>query len=317
MNYGRIKGLDKEISRVVFGAGRIREKESDYELLDAMFSLGINAFDTAAVYGGGVSEKILFSWIAERGIREKVVVISKCSHHSALRKRANPFDIMSDITDSLAKPGAEYMDIYLMHRDDESVPVQAIIDTFNRLHESGKVKVFGVSNWRRERLMEANEYAYKFGLVPFSAYSPQFALAEQVREPWKGGSISISGESGKAAREYLSKNNIPVFAYSSLANGFLSGKLKSNNIEEANEVLIEASRVAYICDENIERLRRAEIMAEKKNVTVPVISLAWFLKQELNAFSIISTSKKSRMEENIQAFSVDLTKEEADWMNLL
>lgn len=318
MEYKKIKGLDKQMSKIIFGAAHFSDDKKDeaFALLDDMYSLGINTFDTAAIYGGD-SEAVLIKWIADRGIHDDVVLISKCAHHNSLRKRANPFDIMSDISDALAKPGADYIDIYLMHRDDITVPVSAIVDVMNRLYESGKIKTFGVSNWTQDRLMAANEYAYKNGLVPFTILSPQFGLAKQVREPWKGGSISIGGEQAEPYRKFLIEQKIPVLAYSSLGNGFLSGKVKSNDPKGAESVLGKDAQVGYICDENFERLRRAEIMAEKKNVSVPTVSLAWTLNQELDTFSIISTSKKSRMEENIKAFDVSLTKEEVDWMNLI
>ncbi|MFI3324766.1 MAG: aldo/keto reductase [Clostridia bacterium] len=318
MEYGKIEGLDKKVSRIVFGAAHLpndNPKEC-FKQLDDMYSLGINVFDTAAVYGGGVNETVLINWVADRAIHDDVIIISKCAHHNRFRKRANSFDIMSDISDALAKPGADYIDIYLMHRDDPSVQVSSIIDTMNRLYESGKVKVFGVSNWRENRVIEANEYAYKHGLMPFSAVSPQFGLAVQVGEPWSGDSVSLGTDNAETYRKYILKNNIPVFSYSSLGGGFLSGKFKSNDIQTAKTVLKQGTQVGYFCEENFERLRRAEEIAKKKNTTVPVVSLAWVLNQEINTFPIISVSNKKRMEENIKAFDINLTKEEVDWMNL-
>lgn len=97
------------------------------------------------------------------------------------------FDILYDCHNSLAKLKTSHIQLYLLHRDDPQVPVGPIMETLNRLHAEGKIGVFGASNWTMERMMEANEYAYKHGLVPFTVSSPNFGLANQLDDPWGGG----------------------------------------------------------------------------------------------------------------------------------
>ncbi|MFI3207049.1 MAG: aldo/keto reductase [Clostridia bacterium] len=317
MEYRKIKNLDKKVSRIIFGSSgafKLPEEQS-FKLLDDMFSLGINTFDTAAVYGNDGETKLI-KWIAERDIHDKVVLITKGAHHNAWRKRLTPFDIMSDVTDSLSKKGADYIDIYLLHRDDPSVPVAPIIDTLNRLYDSGKIRTFGASNWTSERIEMANEYAYKFNLMPFSSISPHYGLAEQVKDPWSGG-VTISGESNIKSREYYKANQMPIFCYSSLGKGFCSGKFKSHEKDKATEILSNETKRGYMYDCNFERLKRAEILSEKLNINIPQISLAWLTSQELNTFPIIYTSKKSSMIENISALDIKLNQKEIEYLDLL
>lgn len=317
MEYGYINGLEKKVSRIIYGVTNVtdQDKEKSFKLLDEIYALGINAFDTAAVYPNG-SEAILFEWISNRGIHDDVVIISKCSHPNAWRNRVHGFDIRSDLADALAKPGADYIDVYLLHRDDENVPVKEIIDTLNDLHNEGKIKTFGVSNWSLKRIQEANEYALANQLMPFTSNSPHYSLGEQVENPWDGETVSLTGEQGEGAREYYIENQFPIFAYSSLCRGFFTGKFKWNELEKAQQILDIPSQTGYMHPCNFERLRRVEILAKEKDTTVSNVALSWLFHQPLNVFSIISTSSPARMKQNIEALEIDLDDNEIAWLNL-
>src|ERR1051325_8602759 len=105
MRYGIVDGLDKPVSRLVQGTMPISSKKLDesFALLDSVLEQGGNAFDTAHIYGGGDCERVFGRWLSERGVREKVVILAKGAHHNQDRKRVTPFDIESDLHDSLAR----------------------------------------------------------------------------------------------------------------------------------------------------------------------------------------------------------------------
>ena len=149
MNYGRVAGVDKPIARVVQGTVMIRseEEEKSFALLDEVFEQGGTTFDTAHQYGGGDSERTFGRWAKDRGLRDEIVVIGKGAHHNADRKRVTPFDITADLFDSLARFGFDHVDLYLLHRDDPSVPVGPIVEVLNEHFSEGRIKAFGGSNW--------------------------------------------------------------------------------------------------------------------------------------------------------------------------
>lgn len=318
MVYGNITSLkDKKISRIVLGRSDLdgRDKVASFKFLDEMYSLGINTFDTAAIYQN-YSEAVITEWIAERGIHDDAVILSKCGHFNYWRNRVHDFDIKADIADFLAKPGADYVDIYMLHRDDETVAVSEIINCFNELLDKGYIKTFGASNWSFERLLEANEYAYKKGLTPFTSISPQFSLAEQQGDLWPG-TLSITGPDHLNERLYYEKVQMPIFSYSSIARGFLSGRFSSaDDPNKAKNILDADIYRAFMCNSNLERLKRVEHLATQKEVSVATLSLAWVLNQPFNLFAIISSKSKERMTENIQALNVSLSAEELKWLNL-
>ena len=161
MNYGRVQVVEKPVARIVQGTVMINsaEKERSFALLDEVFAEGGTTFDTAHQYGGGDSERTFGRWVRERGLRDEVVVIGKGAHHSEDRKRVTPFDITADLHDSLARFGFDYIDLYLLHRDDPSVPVGPIVEVLNENLSEGRIHAFGGSNWTPQRLSEANDYA--------------------------------------------------------------------------------------------------------------------------------------------------------------
>lgn len=317
MKYVEIPYVDKKISRILYGTAMppFMTGGDGNELLDAIYETGINTFDTARAYMG--AEVSLGRWIAERGNRKDIVILSKCGHPSMFgKKRVNETEMRKDFSRSVRHLNTDYIDIYLLHRDDPDVDVGAIVETFNAMHEEGKIGAFGGSNWTYQRVAEANEYAYKHNLIPFTVSSPNFGLADQVQDPWGGGCVTISGPSNEDARKWYAENQMPVIAYSSLGRGLFSGRVKSSEIDKAGEVMDAVAMRGYGCPENFERLRRCEELAAIKGCTVPQIAMAWIFKQNINTFAVVSTSKASRMQENIDALHIELSADEILYLDL-
>ncbi len=315
MKYVEIPYVKNKVSRILYGtaAPPFMQGGDGNELLDAMYALGINTFDSARVYGK--AELSLGKWVEERGLRDQVVILSKCAHPDPSgRKRVNEKEIREDFAESAEYLRTDYIDIYLLHRDDPEVPVGEIVELLNAMHEEGKI---GGSNWTHKRIAEANAYAKEHHLIPFTVSSPHFSLAEQVQDLWGGGCVTISGPSNGAAREWYRSQGMPVIAYSSLSHGFLSGRVKSGEREKAGQILDEFAMKGYGCADNFERLRRCEELAEKKQCTVSQIAMAWIFRQELNTLAVVSTSSAERMQANIDAMSMKMSEEEAAYLDLL
>lgn len=328
MKYSDLSGM--KISKLVFGTATPKlfaaasgnatkeDKEKAFCLLDTVFKKGINTFDCAAHYG----EEIMGEWMKSRGNRDRCRIITKCAHPNNWRDRVTDFDILSDAHDSLKKLKTDCIDIYMLHRDNKEVPVGIIVEAMNRLYSEGKIKIYGGSNWTHERIEAANEYAAKHNLEPMRVSSPNFGLAEQVSDPWVGdakfgdGCVTLSGPENEAARKWYKDNNIPVFAYSSLARGFFSGAFKGDEPEKAKEILDEPGILGYFCENNIERLKRCEKLAKEKGCTVPQIALAFIFNQSFDVFALSSPVSEEQIDANIKALDIKLSQEELNWLDL-
>ena len=316
MDYGHAPGVDKPISRLVQGTVMVREDDLPYSfaLLDAALAAGITAFDTARHYGNG-NEVTVGRWLRERELRDQVVIIGKGAHHSPERMRVTPADIAADLDESLTKLGIDAIDLYLLHRDDPDVPVGPIVEALNTHLRDGKIRAFGGSNWRHERIAEANAYAQEHGLVPFVASSPQFSLAAQIDPPWPG-CISIGGPDEAEAQRWYLDNQMAIFAWSSLAGGFLSGGFDRNDDGGLPEEVAQRARRSYGSDANFARLDRARALAAELGVTVPQIALAYALSHPLNLFAIAGGESAEEIAANAAAVAVRLPMETLEWLDL-
>lgn len=317
MKYGRIDGVEPPISRLVQGTMMIGLENLDesFLLLDSVFEQSCTAFDTAHVYCGGDSERALGQWIATRGLRDKVVVIDKGAHPNADRTRVTWFDVTSDLYDSLARLKTDYIDLYFLHRDDPEVPVGEIVDMLDEHRRAGRIRAYGGSNWTHERLQQANEYATRHRKAPFVASSPHFSLAEQCQPQWEG-CVSIAGRKGEAGRNWHTDHRMPVFAWSSLSRGFLSGRYTRPEIESCTDELDERHFAIYRSPENFERLERAFSIAERHGLTVPQVVIAYLFQQPLDLYAIVGCVSGAEFGLNAEALRHHLDGDELAFLDL-
>lgn len=318
MKYGRIEGIDKPVSRLVQGTLTVStdDLEASIDLLDGIRALGCNSFDTAPVYGNGKAERALGAWMDRRGNRNDVFILGKGGHPNADRsRRVTVFDVASDLFDSLARLRTDYIDLYLLHRDDPTVPVGPLVEALNEHMSEGRIRAFGGSNWTVNRIREANRYATDRGLMPFVASSPNFSLAVRVKEVWEG-CLSISGPRGAGERTWYRESQMPVFSWSSLAQGFFSGLLTRENIAGMANGMTQGCAQVYGYEENFARLERATELAGERGRTVAQIALAYLFNQPLNVFTVSGCRSVEESRLNREAMDIRLTQDELDWLDL-
>ena len=309
--YGEIEGVGKKISRIFLGTAIspfLDGKEAD-DLLDQMYALGINAFDSARGYG--LSERVLGHWVKHKKNREEVVILTKCGNATPTGTVHIDRHVMTnELKRSLSELGTDYVDILLLHRDDVNTSIAEYLETFNDFVREGIIKTFGVSNWTVERIQEANAYAAEHGLCPFSLSSPNFGLAEQVNDPWGGNCVTISGQENKEVRDWYSRTNMPVLAYSALGRGFFSGRFEAGDYETAKSVLDAYAQKGYLYPVNMERLERCQILAEKRSCSVAQVAMSYIFSHSMNVFAVVSTTSPDRMKLNLESSKLKLTQEE-------
>lgn len=304
--YLPIPGLDpkKPASRMVLGtmlegAGALFPHA--FALYDYFFEYGGNIFDTAHIYGGGLSDRVLGDWIQQRGVRDKVHVIVKGAHTPF----CDPKNLKAQFLQSLDFLQTGFADVYMLHRDNLDIPVGEFVDVLNEQVQAGRMGIFGGSNWSLARIDEANAYARKKGLQGFGAVSNQFSLARMIQPIWPG----CISSSDPASRTWHTAAGIPLFAWSSQARGFFVRGLR--------EFVADAELVnTWYSDDNFERLVRVQELAGKKKTEPVHIAAAYVLHQPFPIFALIGPRKLSELASSFQAFDVSLTPEEMAWLNL-
>ena len=313
MNTVTMPNSGKTVSRFFLGTDAIGLKnyEQSAKRLDAALRLGINAMDSAYVYVGGDSERALGKWMKERDNRDQVYIATKGAHPDANGPKVNPKAITADLMESLSRLQTTYVDAYLLHRDDPTVPVGPIVEVLNEHLAAGRIHAFGGSNWTHERVREANDYARAHKLTPFTLTSPYFGLCLQVDNPWGPGCVSIAGEEGREARAYYAELRRPALPYSSLGRGMLSGRVTRDNYKE---LLDHAALTAYAHEVNFQRLDRARQMAGEKGITVPQLGLAYSLSQPILVCPLVGANNEEELRQTVEAGQIRLTEQECAWL---
>ncbi|GHO84297.1 aldo/keto reductase [Dictyobacter formicarum] len=302
MKYGHIAGVEKPISRLVMGVDNQANWPHSSVMFDDFIEQGGNCFDSAYIYGGGLCEKILGQWIKNRGLREQVVILDKGAH----TPHCNPQALSSQFMQSLDRLQTDYVDIYMMHRDNTDIPVGEFITVLNEHKNAGRMRIFGASNWSIERLQEANDWAAAHGMSGFSAMSNNFSLARMVDPVWAG----CIAASDPKSRAWLEKTQMPIMPWSSQARGFFTGRAHPDDHSDAELVR------CWYSEDNFKRLERVNQMAKERGVLPINIALAYVLNQPFPTFPLIGPRQLSETRTSLPALTVELTPEEVRWLNL-
>ena len=302
MKYGHIPGVEKPVSRVVMGVDNQVTMPPAAVMLDDFFEQGGNCFDSAYIYAGGKCEQILGQWVKNRGIREQVVLLDKGAH----TPNCTPEKLTSQLLVSLERLQTDYVDIYMLHRDNLEVPVDEFVSVLNEHKAAGRIRAFGGSNWSIERVEAANKWAAEHGLTGFAAISNNFSLARMVDPVWAG-CISASDA---ASRAWLTKTGIALMPWSSQARGFFTGRAHPDDHSDPELVR------CWYSDDNFRRLERTNALAKERGVLPINIALAYVLSQPFPTFPLIGPRTLSETRTSLPALDIALTPSELRWLNL-
>lgn len=308
---GRIAGIPLEVSRLIQGTLLMTElaEERAFELFDELYAAGCNAFDTAIVYGAGRAEQLLGGWARRRGIRSSVVIVDKGCHPAGAVARMTPEALRHDVQRSLHNLGTDYIDLYLLHRDDERVPVGEIVSALAEEQSAGYIRSYGGSNWTHGRLQQANDYAAQDGIPPFAASSPALSLVVPVRS-WPG-CVSVAHD--REALGWYRASRMPLLAWSPLASGFLGGHLQREDMKERSREELRALDF-YASETNWARLERLKVLARHKGVSPAVLAVAYVLQAPLDVYAVLGCREASEYDDALAAAALRLSEEDVAFL---
>jgi myo-inositol catabolism protein IolS len=255
----------------------------------AAFEAGITTFDTAEEYGNGHSEQILGQALSD--VRDKIVYATKVfSNHLKYNQ------VIEACERSLKNLKTDYIDLYQIHWpagswNSEIVPIQETMRALNDLKQQGKIRSIGVSNFNRQQLEEAAQFGQIDSLQP--PYSLFWRWVEKDLTP------------------YCVENNISIIAYSSLAQGLLTGKFGPNHkFAEGDH---RADNKLFSDKENYQKVQQAleklRPIAEKNNCSLGQLALAWLIAQP-QANAIVGARNADQAISNAEAGNVNLSAED-------
>lgn len=259
------------------------------EVVEAALETGVTHFDTADIYGGGASERLLGEALAHR--RGEVVVATKFGMGQLPDglSGGDPRWVARAAEQSLRRLGTETIDLYLLHHPDPAVPIGETLTALDRLIEQGKVREIGCSNFSAEQLTEAHEAARERGLRGFACVQNEYNLL--AVEPQRD---------VLAACESLGLAFVPYFP---LAMGLLTGKYRRGRALPAGTRLTGTSDPqdhAFV-EERLAAVGRLTAYAERHGHTLLELAFGWLASQDRVASVIAGAMTAAQVRGNVTA----------------
>ena len=276
-----------------YGYGPATDKQQAIALIRGAVERGVTLFDTAEIYGPFTNEELVGEALAP--FRRQVVIATKFGFKIVEGKQAGldsrPVHIREVVEGSLKRLKTDVIDLLYQHRVDPNVPIEDVAGTVKQLIHQGKVRHFGLSEAGARTIRRAH------AIQPITALQSEYSLW------WRDPEREILPT--------LQELGIGMVPYSPLGRGFLTGAINDDTQFDANDfrnILPRFTPEGRKANQTlVDTLRQ---LAERKGVTPAQIALAWLLAQKPWIVPIPGTTKVHRLEENLAAADVQLTREE-------
>ena len=281
--------------------GPAADKQDMIKLIRTAHDRGVTLFDTAEAYGPFSNEALLGE--ALQPIRDQVVIATKFGFDIDLitgersgGTNSRPEHIRAVAEASLKRLRTDRIDLFYQHRVDPAVPIEDVAGTIKDLIAEGKVKHFGLSEAGIETIRRAH------AVQPVTAVQSEYSLF------WRGPELELL-----AVLEELGIGFVP---FSPLGAGFLTGKIDENTQFEASDFRNAVPRFSVDARKaNLALVEVVKAVAQRKNATPAQVALAWLMAQKPWIVPIPGTTKPHRLEENLGAIELDLTREDLRLIN--
>ncbi len=321
MEYRKLGNSDFKISAIVYGAWAIggwmwggTERKDAIDAIKVSYDLGVTSIDTAPAYGQGLSEEIVGEAIKNIP-RDKIQILTKYGlrwdtqqgeffftskgnngEDVNMNRYSGKDGVIYECEKSLRRLNTDYIDLYQIHWNDPTTPIEETMEAVARLIEQGKVRYAGVCNYNVDQMKQAEKVlTLVSNQVPFSMVNRKI---EDELVP------------------HCIKNNKSILAYSPLQKGLLTGKIYPGyKFNEGDH----RPNDKYFSEENINSinsfLAKIKYIAERKNISLAQVAIRWTIDRLGITTALVGARNAQQAEQNAKAIDVTLSKEEIDFIN--
>lgn len=306
MEYRNLGKAGVKVSEIGLGSwltyGGATENETAEKCIDRAYELGINFFDTANAYAGGKAEEVVGKALSKYR-RDSYVLATKVffpmgdgpNDRGLSRKH-----IFEQCHLSLKRLGTDYIDLYQCHRYDESTPLEETLRALDDLVSQGKILYSGVSEWSATQIESALQLADKLNLDRISSNQPYYNMVGRGAEA--------------EVFPLCEREGIGQVVFSPLAQGVLTGKYQPGQAPPKDSRAADEEQNAFmnggkLDDAQLERVQKLVPIAERENLSMAQLALAWCLRKSVVSSVIIGASRPSQVDDNAAASGVKLSDE--------
>jgi voltage-dependent potassium channel beta subunit len=299
MEYNNLGKTGLQISRLSLGSwltfGKQITDDKAERLMEIAYDHGINFFDNAEIYARGQSEIVMGKILKKLNwSRDSYLVSSKVffgiGGQWPTQKGLSRKHIVEACEQALKRFQLDYLDLYLCHRPDKNTPIEETVWSMHQLIMQGKILYWGMSEWSAQEIMEAHMFAKQNHLIGPIVEQPEYNLFCRNKVE-----VEFS--------QLYKTVGLGTTIWSPLASGVLSGKY-NNQFPDGTRLGIEGLewlKEKNITLEKIEKAKKLEILAKELGLSLPVLSIAWCLKNKNVSTVILGASKEAQLEENLKA----------------
>lgn len=303
MQYRYLGSSGLKVSALSFGAwvtfGNQFGIDQAYELMKTAYDAGVNFFDNAEAYADGQAESIMGQVLQKAGWQRSDLVIStkifwggRGPNDRGLSRK----HLIEGIHASLQRLQLDYVDLIFCHRPDIHTPIEETVRAMNYIIDQGLAFYWGTSEWSAQQIMEAYGIARREHLIPPTMEQPEYNMFNRER---------VEHEYARLYQEI----GLGTTTWSPLASGFLTGKYLDGVPEESRLDLegyewLRERLESEKGQQQLEVVRQLKPIADELGCTLAQLALAWCLKNPHVSTVITGASRRSQVEENMQALKI-------------
>jgi voltage-dependent potassium channel beta subunit len=302
MNFRRLGKSGLQLSELSFGSwitfGNQIDNSTSSRLMDIAYDAGVNFFDNAEVYAAGRSEVVMGEILKKKAWARDTYVISSKAFFGAggklpTQRGLNRKHLVEACEDALKRLQMDYLDLYFCHRPDKQTPMEETVWTMHNLILQGKILYWGTSEWSAQEIMEAHTVARQYNLIGPTMEQPQYNMLYRTKVEVEYSQIYKTVGLGTTI-------------WSPLASGFLTGKY---NDGKATDTRLQRDELSWLAEkifveENYTKVKNLGALALELGTSLPLMGIAWCLKNQDVSTVILGASKPEQLEENIKAADV-------------
>lgn len=299
MEYRRLGKSGLQVSAVSFGSwvtfGNQIDNSTSERLMDIAYDAGVNFFDNAEIYASGKSEEVMGEILSKKDwARDTYCVSSKVFFGAGgklpIQRGLHRKHVVEACEAALRRLRVDYLDLFFCHRPDKDTPIEETVWTMHNLIQQGKILYWGTSEWSAQEIMEAHMFAERHHLIGPTMEQPQYNML--VRRKVE---VEFS--------QIYKTVGLGTTVWSPLASGILTGKYNDKSDEEVRLKRDELSWLAerMLTDENLAKVKQLGSLAAELGISLPVLAVAWTLKNPNVSTAILGATKTHQLKENLQA----------------